>query len=104
MKCSICGEMGHRPTKCPELYKDLDEGFYQGGGQGGGHSHDDEEESLDRAFSEDLVIAGATTTSRLLRLAGMFASTSTRQRSRIRARVLNILGTGHTHSGGCAVR
>ena len=66
MKCSICGEMGHRPGKCPELYKDLDEGFYQGGG--GGHSHDDDCD--DRAFSEDLVLASMTTitTTHLLRL------------------------------------
>ena len=55
--------MGHRPTKCPELYKDLDEGFYQGGGGGGGHSHDDDCE-------ENLVLASRTTmtTSRFLRL------------------------------------
>lgn len=30
MKCSVCNEEGHRPANCPELSKDLEEGFYQG--------------------------------------------------------------------------
>jgi hypothetical protein len=103
MKCSNCGEMGHRPTKCPELYKDLDEGFYQGGG--GGHSHDgDCEDGLDRVFSEDLMLARATATTCLLGLARVLALTSTSQGGRIRTRPLNILGTGHTNGGSCAVR
>ena len=105
MKCSICGEMGHRPGKCPELYKDLDEGFYQGGGGGGGHSHDDEECLGERAFSEECsMLAGTATTSSLLRLACVLASTTARERSGIRTRPLNILRTGHTNSRCSAVR
>ncbi len=45
-KCSLCGEGGHRASRCPDLCDPLREGFFKGGGGGGGgdcddHDHDD---------------------------------------------------------------
>jgi hypothetical protein len=41
--CTVCGEQGHKPSKCKSLGLPPD-GFYTGGGGGGGHSHDDDDE------------------------------------------------------------
>lgn len=46
MNCVICGNAGHRASRCAELRAPLKEGFQGGGGGGGGHSHDEEEECL----------------------------------------------------------
>jgi hypothetical protein len=51
-KCSLCGEGGHRASRCPDLCDPLKEGFFKGGGGGGGgdcddHDHD-ERVKLDR--------------------------------------------------------
>ncbi len=45
--CSVCGEREHKSRQCPELYKDLQPGFYKpaGGMPRGG---DDEDELLNR--------------------------------------------------------
>lgn len=47
--CTVCGEDGHKPSKCRSLRLPPD-GFYTGGGGGGGHSHDDEDESITCAY------------------------------------------------------
>jgi hypothetical protein len=47
--CSICQSPDHRSSKCPELYKDLETGFYKPAGgmpQGGG----DDDEKLGTRF------------------------------------------------------
>ncbi len=44
MNCIVCGEAGHRPSRCAELRTPLKDGFQGGGGGGGGHSHDDDED------------------------------------------------------------
>jgi hypothetical protein len=28
LPCMVCNEQGHVPSDCPELHKDLDNGFY----------------------------------------------------------------------------
>ena len=43
--CSLCNDGCHSPSKCPELYDLLGQGFYKGGDGGGGHGGDDEDES-----------------------------------------------------------
>lgn len=30
MKCPVCNDGEHHPSNCPELSKDLEEGFYTG--------------------------------------------------------------------------
>jgi hypothetical protein len=40
--CMLCGEQGHKPSRCPTVRLPPD-GFYTGGGGGGGHDHDDDE-------------------------------------------------------------
>ena len=43
-RCSLCGEEGHRLTKCSILIDPLNSGFSGANGGGGGdHDHDDEE-------------------------------------------------------------
>lgn len=43
--CMVCGEAGHRSSRCKSLrIPPLD--FETGCGGGGGHSHDDEDESI----------------------------------------------------------
>jgi hypothetical protein len=37
--CTVCGEQGHKPSKCKSIGIPPD-GFYSGGG--GGHQHDDD--------------------------------------------------------------
>jgi hypothetical protein len=38
----LCGEQGHKPSRCPSLRLPPD-GFSGGGGGGGGHSHDEDD-------------------------------------------------------------
>ena len=46
--CTVCGEQGHKPSKCKSIGIPP-EGFYSGGG--GGHQHDDDcEDSLSIAY------------------------------------------------------
>jgi len=40
--CFVCGEQGHKASKCKSLGLPPD-GFYTGGGGGGGHNHDEED-------------------------------------------------------------
>ena len=44
-KCAVCGEGGHKPSRCKALAIPP-EGFFTGGDGGGGHGGDDEDESL----------------------------------------------------------
>jgi hypothetical protein len=43
MPCFHCKQLGHTPSKCPELHNVIDDGFFTGGNGGGGHDHDEEE-------------------------------------------------------------
>ena len=42
--CSVCGEGGHHPARCPDLCDPLRPGFSGAGGGGGGGGGDDEDE------------------------------------------------------------
>jgi len=42
LPCSVCGEAGHHPMRCPELCAPLRPGF-SGANGGGGHGGDEEE-------------------------------------------------------------
>lgn len=42
VQCSVCGERGHHPSKCPELCDPLRPGF-SGSSGGGGHGGDEED-------------------------------------------------------------
>lgn len=42
LPCSVCGEAGHHPMRCPELCAPLNPGF-SGANGGGGHGGDEEE-------------------------------------------------------------
>ena len=42
--CKICQDYGHSSSSCKDLYSDLNEGFYSGGGSGDGHGHYEEED------------------------------------------------------------
>jgi hypothetical protein len=60
MNCSICGNAGHKPSRCAELRAPLKEGFQGGGGGGGGHSHDEDDEEKSCAFlfhDSDFIVA-----------------------------------------------
>ncbi len=41
--CSLCGEGGHKASRCPALRDPLKDGFQSGGGGGGGHDHDEDD-------------------------------------------------------------
>ncbi len=56
-KCSLCGEGGHRASRCPDLCDPLREGFFKGGGRGGGGDCDDHDHD-DRVKLEQMVGAG----------------------------------------------
>jgi hypothetical protein len=43
LPCSVCGEAGHHPMRCPELCAPLKPGF-SGANGGGGHGGDEEDE------------------------------------------------------------
>ena len=50
--CVVCGEGGHRPSKCPSLHIPLKDGFWSGGNGGGGHDHgDDDDEGVRTGMS-----------------------------------------------------
>jgi len=42
VQCSVCGERGHHPSKCPELCDPLRPGF-SGSSGGGGHGGDEDD-------------------------------------------------------------
>lgn len=46
-KCAVCGEGGHKPSRCKAL-RIPPEGFFTGGDGGGGHGGDDEDEALEQ--------------------------------------------------------
>ena len=43
LACTVCGEAGHKASRCKSLGLPPP-GFHTGGNGGGGHSHDDEDE------------------------------------------------------------
>ena len=47
--CFVCGEQGHKASKCKSLGVPP-EGFYTGGGRGGSHDHDEEDSLLSSAW------------------------------------------------------
>lgn len=47
--CFVCGEQGHKASKCKYLGVPPD-GFYTGGGGGGGHDHDEEHSLVKNAW------------------------------------------------------
>lgn len=49
MQCLICGEQGHKSSRCKSIAIPPD-GFFTGGGGGGGHSHDDDDEKCTISF------------------------------------------------------
>ena len=48
--CFVCGEEGHKASKCKSLGVPPD-GFYTGGGGGGSHDHDEEDSLLSCAWT-----------------------------------------------------
>ena len=47
--CSICKETDHHPSKCPELVKDLQSGFFRpSGGYAQGGDEEDEKAQIKR--------------------------------------------------------
>ena len=43
--CTLCGQQGHKMSKCKELNPPKKDEFFSGGGScGGGHSHDEDDE------------------------------------------------------------
>lgn len=43
--CTVCGEAGHRATRCAALHAPLKDGFWAGGNGGGGHGGDEEDDT-----------------------------------------------------------
>ena len=44
--CTLCGQQGHKASRCKELNPPNPDEFFSGGGGGGGHSHDDDDENI----------------------------------------------------------
>ena len=44
--CSVCGEGGHHPRRCPTLWSPLEPGFYKGQVPRGGGGEEDDDEHL----------------------------------------------------------
>lgn len=58
IKCSMCGEGGHRVSRCPDLCDPLKEGFFQGGGGGGGGCDDEHDDQM--KLDRHTVVAAST--------------------------------------------
>ncbi len=67
--CRLCGEQGHKPSRCPMLGVPPD-GFYSGGGGGGGgHDHDEDDASSLQVAS--LQVASLQVASLIVRQRGL---------------------------------
>jgi hypothetical protein len=53
VSCSVCGEGGHLPSRCPELYEPLRPGFSGAGGGGGGGGGDEDEDERGYAYASN---------------------------------------------------